>query len=216
MEVGGRKRWGSVCSENWSINEAMVVCRQLGLGFAASAHQVKLDSLCGQQHHKVTSHFQDEHCIASQGQCPVRISSTIDRMKTSLTLVVVSLIHLRFVNFLSAIMTPFIFCPVHPIWQETWYWSSDPSATDVILSGTHCVGTELSIQQCRRNNHVHCPRGGGNKAAGVSCSDSAFRWIKPSVESPLNLNALLKKKNFFFQLLPTWWWTLSWSRRRPT
>ncbi|XP_039337203.1 lysyl oxidase homolog 4 isoform X2 [Mauremys reevesii] len=94
VPVGGALKWGAVCGERWGLNEAMVVCRQLGLGFASHALQ-------------------------------------------------------------------------------TWYWQGSPEAGEVVMSGVHCTGTELSIQQCQRHGPVHCPAGGGRFSAGVSCTDTA-------------------------------------------
>ncbi|NWH41423.1 LOXL4 oxidase, partial [Chloropsis hardwickii] len=92
VPVQGKLQWGAVCGAQWGLNEAMVVCRQLGLGFAS-------------------------HAL-----------------------------------------------------QETWYWEGSPDASQVVMSGVRCAGTELALQQCQRHGPVHCPSGGGRFSAGVTCT----------------------------------------------
>lgn len=36
----GTRQWGLICGEGWGTKEAMVVCRQLGLGYSNHGMQV--------------------------------------------------------------------------------------------------------------------------------------------------------------------------------
>ena len=42
VEVRVAKKWGPVCSDDWTAKDALVVCRHLGFGFALYALKVKL------------------------------------------------------------------------------------------------------------------------------------------------------------------------------
>ncbi|XP_072335723.1 lysyl oxidase homolog 4 [Scyliorhinus torazame] len=106
VEINGTTSWGSVCGEKWGLTEAMVVCRQLGLGFG-------------------------NHAL-----------------------------------------------------QETWFWQGDHSMSNIVLSGTSCSGTELSLLRCTHDRgHVNCPQDGGRFAAGVICSESLPDLVLDSKEA---------------------------------
>uniref|UniRef100_A0A667Y335 protein-lysine 6-oxidase n=1 Tax=Myripristis murdjan TaxID=586833 RepID=A0A667Y335_9TELE len=153
VEVLREGKWGTIVDHQWDQTAASVVCRELGFGTAKDA---LLGAFMGQGTGPI--HMNNVQCLGTE-------RSILDCQYQDVPL-------WTFKHSQDASVR----CNVPKTGMEnteTWYWSSNPNAAEVILSGTHCVGTELSIQQCRRNNHVHCPRGGGAKAAGVTCSETA-------------------------------------------
>ncbi|XP_031751061.1 lysyl oxidase homolog 3 isoform X2 [Xenopus tropicalis] len=56
--------------------------------------------------------------------------------------------------------------------QETWYWDAS-NATEMVLSGVRCTGTEMSLGQCGHHTSVSCKNTGTRHAAGVICSETA-------------------------------------------
>uniref|UniRef100_A0A671KM96 protein-lysine 6-oxidase n=1 Tax=Sinocyclocheilus anshuiensis TaxID=1608454 RepID=A0A671KM96_9TELE len=149
VEVLREGKWGTVVDHRWDRISASVVCRELGFGTAKEA-------LTG--------------AYMGQGTGPIHMNSVqcTGTERSILDCYFQEVPPWTFKHSQDASVK----CYVPKTGFETTV-SKMITTEEVLLSGSHCVGTEMSIQQCRRNSYVHCPRGGGAKAAGVTCSETA-------------------------------------------
>ncbi|XP_071609116.1 lysyl oxidase homolog 3 isoform X9 [Heliangelus exortis] len=140
-------RWGLVCGEGWGTLEAMVACRQLGLGFANHGLQIRL--VGGR--------------TASEGRVEVKRGSkwgTVcsDGWTTKEAMVACRQLGLGYSQ--HAVM-------------ETWYWDAS-NVTEMVLSGVKCAGHEMSLSHCQHHGtNLNCRKMDTRFAAGVICSETA-------------------------------------------
>ncbi|NWX10562.1 LOX3B oxidase, partial [Caloenas nicobarica] len=149
---GDQPRWGLVCGEGWGTLEAMVACRQLGLGFANHGLQVGFPQirLAGGR-------------TAFEGRVEVKRGSkwgTVcsDGWTTKEAMVACRQLGLGY--------------SLHAV-TETWYWDAS-NVTEMVLSGVKCAGHEMSLSHCQHHGtSLNCRNTGTRFAAGVICSETA-------------------------------------------
>ncbi|XP_050982714.1 lysyl oxidase homolog 3B isoform X4 [Labeo rohita] len=145
-ETNGTLRWGLICGEGWGTEEAMVVCRQLGLGYANHGLQVRLSGGRSQYEGRVEVRVgQRWGSVCSEG------------WTTKEAMVACRQLGLGF--------------SMHAI-TETWYWDSS-NVTEMVMSGVKCTGDEMSLSHCQHHRTVSCQKAGARFSAGVICSETA-------------------------------------------
>ncbi|XP_061233483.1 lysyl oxidase homolog 3 isoform X3 [Neopsephotus bourkii] len=145
--AGEQPRWGLVCSEGWGTLEAMVACRQLGLGFANHGLQIRLSGgrtpFEGRVEVKRGSKW---GLVCSEGWTTKEAMVACRQLGLGYSLHAVT---------------------------ETWYWDAS-NVTEMVLSGVKCTGNEMSLSHCQHHgSSVNCRNTGTRFAAGVICSETA-------------------------------------------
>ncbi|XP_035529436.1 lysyl oxidase homolog 3B isoform X2 [Morone saxatilis] len=149
-DSNGTQSWGLICGETWSTKEAIVACRQLGLGYANQGLQIRI--VGGRSNY--------------EGRVEVQVGSKWGTVcstgwTTKEAMVVCRQLGLGY--------------SMHAI-NETWYWDSS-NVTEMIMSGVKCTGNEMSLSQCQHHKTVSCQKSAAKFAAGVICSDTASDLI---------------------------------------
>uniref|UniRef100_A0A673J6X6 protein-lysine 6-oxidase n=1 Tax=Sinocyclocheilus rhinocerous TaxID=307959 RepID=A0A673J6X6_9TELE len=150
VEVLREGKWGAVCDHLWDLTAASVVCRELGFG---SAREAPRGALMGQGTGPI--HMNAVQCSGRESSITQCRFQEVQRYSCK---------HSQDASVRCNVPNTGLSATV----RETWFWPSSSGSEDMLLSGTHCIGTEISIQQCHRNTQVYCPRGGGARAAGVT------------------------------------------------
>uniref|UniRef100_A0A3Q0R740 Lysyl oxidase homolog n=1 Tax=Amphilophus citrinellus TaxID=61819 RepID=A0A3Q0R740_AMPCI len=145
-DPNGTQSWGLICGENWTTKEAIVACRQLGLGYANQGLQIRI--VGGRSSY--------------EGRVEVQVGSKWGTVcstgwTTKEAMVVCRQLGLGY--------------SMHAI-TETWYWDSS-NVTDMVMSGVKCTGNEMALSQCQHHKTVSCQKAAAKFAAGVICSETA-------------------------------------------
>uniref|UniRef100_A0AAQ6AI52 Lysyl oxidase homolog n=1 Tax=Amphiprion ocellaris TaxID=80972 RepID=A0AAQ6AI52_AMPOC len=146
LDSNGTQSWGLICGESWTTKEAMVACRQLGLGYANQGLQIRI--VGGRSSY--------------EGRVEVQVGSKWGTVcstgwTTKEAMVVCRQLGLGY--------------SMHAI-TETWYWDSS-NVTEMVMSGVKCTGSEMSLSQCQHHKTVSCQKAAAKFAAGVICSETA-------------------------------------------
>eukprot|EP00066_Takifugu_rubripes_P029625 XP_011618891.1 PREDICTED: lysyl oxidase homolog 3-like [Takifugu rubripes] len=114
-DSNGTLSWGLICGETWTTKEAMVVCRQLGLGYANQGLQIRI--VGGRSSY--------------EGRVEVQVGSKWGTVCSSGWTTREAMVVCRQLGLGYA---------MHAV-NETWYWDSS-NVTEMVLSGVKCSGSE--------------------------------------------------------------------------